>query len=356
LRGRAFAADLAARALRMLEPEAAHAVSLRLLRLGAAPDLRGAADPALRITCAGLAFRNPIGLAAGYDKNGEAVDALFRLGFGFVEVGAVTPRPQAGNPAPRVFRLARDRAIVNRLGFNNAGLAALAARLKARRLAGAGPLGVNLGANKDSADRLADFAACAGALAGLADFFTINVSSPNTPGLRALQEAGALRDALARVRGALREAGADAAPVFVKIAPDLSDADKSDAVEAAADGGAAGLIVSNTTLRRPEGLGSRHAGETGGLSGIPLFGPSTELLRDVYAEAAGRLALIGVGGVACARDAYEKILAGASLVQIYTGLVYGGPSLAARIIADLPLYLQADGFAGVSDAVGAAHR
>lgn len=349
-----FVADAAARAMRFVDPERAHALTVKAMAAGLGPRARLADDPRLHVRVAGLDFPNPLGLAAGFDKNAQVPDAMLALGFGFVEVGAVTPLPQPGNERPRVFRLAEDLAVINRYGFNNDGLEAVAARLAARRGRG-GVVGVNLGANKASADRVEDYVAGVRRLDGLVDFYTVNISSPNTPGLRALQDRAALDDLLARVLAA-RGALAHKAPVFLKVAPDLADADKADIAAAARAAKLDGLIVSNTTIARPADLRSGRAGEKGGLSGAPLFAPSTALLREFRQALGGETPLIGVGGVASAREAYIKILAGASLVQLYTALVFHGPGLVAEIVRTLPAFLAADGFAGVADAVGAEAR
>jgi dihydroorotate dehydrogenase len=346
--------DLAARALRALDPEMAHEVTLAALRAGLGPVAPADPDPVLATELAGLRLPNPIGLAPGFDKNAAAPRALLRAGFGFVECGTVTPRPQAGNPRPRLFRLAADKAVINRMGFNNAGLEAFAAGLAARGPGGV--VGANVGANKDSADRAGDYVAGLRRLWPLADYFTLNVSSPNTPGLRDLQAKAALADllgAVAEARTALAAAPAGERPVFLKVAPDLAPGDVGDIVEAAVAFGLDGLIVSNTTIARPDSLRGRRRGEAGGLSGAPLFGPSTALLREFHAASAGRLALIGVGGVATGRDAYAKIRAGACAVQLYTALAYEGPGLVTRLRRDLAALLRADGFASVRDAVGA---
>jgi dihydroorotate dehydrogenase len=345
--------DAASRLLRLLPPETAHRLSLRLLAWApralvgtSRPD-----DPILASRAFGLDFPNPVGLAAGYDKNAEAFGPAMRLGFGFVEIGSVTPRPQAGNPQPRLFRLTEDRAVINRMGFNNDGLAAVAARL-ARRKAG-GIIGANLGKNKDSADAAADYAAGVRALGPHADYLVINVSSPNTPGLRALQG----RKPLAALIAAVREArGAARPPLLLKIAPDLTEADKQDIAEVALASGLDGLIVSNTTIARPADLRGAAKAETGGLSGRPLFAPSTAVLSDMYRLTGGKLPLIGVGGIGSAADAYAKIRAGASLLQIYTALVYEGPGLVERIKQGLAAKLRADGFTSIAQAVGADHR
>ncbi len=343
--------------LSALPPEAAHRLTIRALRAGLVPGGREADDPLLRTRVWGLEFPNPIGLSAGFDKDAEVCAALLRLGFGFVEVGSITPQPQAGNPKPRVFRLPEDGAVINRLGFNSAGLAAAVTNLRPRRSERVGIVGINLGKNRDSADAAADYAAGTAALAPLADYLAINVSSPNTPGLRALQEAPALRELLARVQSARRAAvPGRAPPLLLKIAPDLEPADAGDLARVALAGGVDGLIIGNTTTCRPAGLRSRHAAESGGLSGRPLFALSTELLRDMYRLTDGRLPLIGVGGVASGADAYAKIRAGASLVQLYTALIYHGPGLVGRIKRELAACLRAGGFATVAAAVGADHR
>lgn len=349
-------ADLALPALRLLAPETAHRATLRALSLGIGLGRAPAHEPCLESTVFGLRFASPIGLAAGFDKDAEAAGGAFRLGFGFVEVGTLTPRPQPGNPRPRLFRLPEDKAVINRMGFNNAGAAAAAARLaRLRQSARPGPLGVNIARNKDSKDAAADYAACARALARHADYLTINVSSPNTPGLRALQAPDSLRALVRAVTGAAREVGA-APPVLIKIAPDLEPADLEALAAVARDDAVAGLIISNTTIARPDGLRAASRGEAGGLSGKPLFGPSTDVLRRVYGLTGGTVPLIGVGGIAAAADAYAKIRAGASLVQLYSALVYEGPGLVRRIAGGLPALLRADGFERLAQAVGADHR
>jgi dihydroorotate dehydrogenase len=339
--------DLATRALRRVDPERAHRLGIQGMKLGLGPRQFAADHPMLRTQLAGIGIPNPVGLAAGFDKNAEAPDALLAMGFGFVECGAVTPRPQAGKPRPRIFRLEEDEAIINRMGFPNEGLERFRGRL-ARRSGRRGAVGVNLGANLDSEDRIADYVACLTALQGLAQFFTVNVSSPNTPGLRTLQSSGALDELLAAV-AAVRST----APVFLKIAPDILDEEADTIVGAIARHGLDGLIVSNTTIERPKTLKSRNMGEGGGLSGPPVFERSTELVR-LFRKAAGPdLAIVGVGGVDSASAAYAKIRAGANAVQLYTGLVYHGPGLVQRIKTGLVERLQADGFASVSEAVGA---
>ena len=332
-------------ALFTLDPEDAHRLSLKALKLAPVPDARP--DPALRTELAGIAFPGPVGAAPGYDKDGEVPDALLRLGFGFAEVGTVTPLPQAGNPRPRLFRLVEDRAVINRMGFNNAGAETMLARLKAR--AGRpGVVGVNIGANKDSPDRVADYARLARAFAAVASYLTVNVSSPNTPGLRALQDEGALAGLLDMVLEARGEGGP---PVFLKVAPDLEPADIDAICRVALDRKLGALVVSNTTTSRPP-LESRHAGEAGGLSGEPLRDLALQRLRDFRAASGGAIPLIGVGGIATAADAWARIRAGASLVQLYSAMVYEGPGLARRINRGLVRLMDRDGFCSVAEAVG----
>ena len=330
--------------LRRLDPETAHNLSLAALRLGLAGRDPTPDDPILAVPAFGRTLRNPFGLAAGFDKNAVAINALGRLGFGFVEAGTVTPRPQPGNPRPRLFRLPQDNAAINRMGFNNAGLAAFLPRLAAadrRHIA----IGANIGINKEGAVPQADYPALAAAVAPHADYIAINISSPNTPGLRALQSAAPL--------AAILDAVQTPTPIFVKIAPDLADDDLAAVVETCASRRIAGLIVSNTTTARPPTLTGRHKAETGGLSGAPLFAASTAMLARAHRLAAGRLLLIGVGGVASAEDALAKILAGATLVQLYTGFALHGPALLPRLKAGLARLLRARGFASVTAAVGA---
>ncbi|CAL1690677.1 Dihydroorotate dehydrogenase (quinone) [Brevundimonas subvibrioides] len=337
--------DLGTVALRLLDPETAHGLAIAALKHAPLPRAE-LDDPILATRIAGLDLPNPVGLAAGLDKNAEALHGLSRLGFGFVECGSVTPLPQPGNPKPRLFRLTEDRAIINRMGFNNAGLEAFAGHLRARPSATV--VGANLGANKDSDDRAADYVTGLRRLTGLADYFTVNISSPNTPGLRALQGRDALDDLLGRVA----EARTTAAPVFLKIAPDLTAAEIAMIVEAALAHRIDALIVSNTTLDRPDGLRSPDRAEAGGLSGDPLKARALTALRDAAAVAAGRIPLIGVGGIASGQDAWDRIRAGASAIQIYSALIYEGPGLVCRIKRDLIARLRAEGFSSVSDAVG----
>lgn len=330
-------------------------MALTALKAGLASLYRSASpDPVLAARLWGLSFATPIGLAAGFDKNAEVPGAALALGCGFVEVGGVTPKPQAGNARPRLFRLENDRAVINRMGFNNEGLAVVAARL--RRVHGrlAGPVGVNLGKNKDSEDASADYAALAEALAPVADFLVVNVSSPNTPGLRALQNTAPLREIIAATRAARDRSGAKPA-LLLKIAPDLDKDSLRDIVALARDEALDGLVISNTTVGRPDTLTAPCRAETGGLSGAPLFEMSTTVLREAYALAEGKLTFIGAGGVSSGADAYAKIRAGASLVQLYSALVYEGPGLIGRITRDLARLLKRDGFSSVAQAVGRDH-
>lgn len=328
-----------------LDPETAHRLTVRALRLK--PAGKPAAPGPLAVEVAGITFPNPVGLAAGFDKNAEVPDAMLGLGFGFVEIGSVTPRPQEGNPRPRLFRLVEDRAVINRMGFNNEGGVAAAGRLKAR--AGRpGIVGANIGANKDSDDRIADYAHMTQLMAPLGDYLTVNISSPNTPGLRALQDEGALIELLDAVIAAR---GTDATPIFLKVAPDLEPADVDAIARIAIDKGLGALIVSNTTISRPP-LQSRDAGQAGGLSGAPLKSLALGRLRDFRKATGGQVPLVGVGGIETAEDAWARIRAGASLVQIYSAMVYEGPGLARRIVKGVEELMRRDGFASIEEAVG----
>jgi dihydroorotate dehydrogenase len=340
--------DLAAHALQVFAAEDAHRLTILGLRAGLGP--RAAAeDAALATELAGLRLPNPVGLAPGFDKNAEVAGAMLAAGFGFVECGTVTPRPQAGNPRPRLFRLTEDGAVINRMGFNNVGLERYAANIARPRR---GVVGANIGANKDAEDRIGDYVTGLKRLWGLADYFTVNVSSPNTPGLRALQTGEALAELLGRLAEA-RAASPGHAPVFLKVAPDLDEPGIEAISDAVAGAGFDAVIVGNTTLSRPDDLKSSHRGEAGGLSGAPLMGLSTRVLGQFHAAARGRFALIGVGGIASGADAYAKIRAGAAAVQLYSALVFKGPSLVMDIRRDLAARLRADGFATLAEAVGA---
>lgn len=329
-----------------LDAERAH--RLTIAALATLPYRPPRPDPGLAIRVAGIDFPSPIGLAAGVDKDATAAEAFLTLGFGFVEIGTVTPLPQPGNPRPRMFRLKEDQAVVNRLGFNNHGQAAARKRLAARPRRGI--VGVNIGANKDATDRIADYAEGVRAMASVADYLTINISSPNTPGLRALQEAAALDDLLAAALAARPQGGP---PIFLKVAPDLAPGDMDAIARVAIDRGVDALIVSNTTISRPP-LRGRAARESGGLSGAPLKALALERLRDFRVATGAALPLIGAGGIASGADAYERILAGASLVQLYTALAYEGPLLARRIGRELAALLARDGHDTMANAVGAA--
>jgi dihydroorotate dehydrogenase len=314
--------------LHALDPETAHRATILALKSAVLPRPRPD-DPDLAVEAFGLRFPNPVGMAAGFDKHAEAVDSLLSLGFGFVEIGTVTPRPQPGNPRPRLFRLTRDRAVINRFGFNSEGHAVVAARLRARAHRG-GIVGVNIGANKDSDDKAADYVAGIAAFADVASYFTINVSSPNTPGLRDLQQADALDDLLARVTGA-RDAQTARRPLLLKIAPDLTLEELDDVVRVARARRIDGMIVSNTTIARPASLAESQRVEAGGLSGRPLFELSTRMLAETARRVEGQFPLVGVGGIDSADTAREKLAAGATLVQLYSSLVYEGVGLVARI-------------------------
>jgi dihydroorotate dehydrogenase len=335
--------------LHRVDPERAHGLSLLALQTGLAPLPGPVVSPRLAVTLAGLSFPNPVGLAAGYDKNATAIGPLSRAGFGFIEVGAATPLPQPGNPKPRLFRLTEDRAAINRFGFNNDGMEAIATRLAARTRTNV-PVGLNLGANKTSDNRAGDFARVLAHCGPYVDFATVNVSSPNTEKLRDLQGPAALKALLEGVMEA-RATLATPIPVFLKIAPDLNEEELSQIADVALAAGLAGIIATNTTLNR-DGLKSRHAGEQGGLSGAPLFERSTRVLARLSTLTEGRLPLIGVGGISKAEEAYAKICAGASAVQLYTAMVYQGLSVASRIATGLTQLMAREGHAHISDAVG----
>lgn len=343
--------DAGAAALRLLPAEVAHRATIELLKIGQGL-VPGARQPAatLKVKVFGLVFPNPIGLAAGFDKDAEVPEAMLRFGLGFVECGTVTPRPQAGNPKPRLFRLAEDRAVINRMGFNNRGMEAAAQRLERRRRS-TGIVGINIGANKDSNDRIIDYRIAFARLAPLADYVTANISSPNTPGLRGLQNRAELERLLSTLTGE-REHLNLAVPILLKIAPDLEPGALDDIATVVLASGIDGLIVSNTTIARPATLQSPHASETGGLSGAPLFEPSTRILKEVRQRLGAKVPLIGVGGIASGADAYAKIRAGASLVELYTALAFQGPGLVARIAQDLGACLARDGHSSVASAVG----
>ena len=336
-----------------IDPERAHALAVGLLARGLVPGGPAVDDPVIATEAFGRRLASPIGLAAGFDKDGRALPGLARLGFGFVEVGSVTPRPQGGNPRPRLFRLVEDAGAINRMGFPGEGLDAVAPRLEAARRRGDLVIGANLGRNKETADDADDYATGAARLASHADYVVVNVSSPNTPGLRALQTGVRLAAIVASTRAAM---ATTPRPLLVKVAPDLDADQRRDVATAALASAVDGLIVGNTTLSRPEGLRGAHRDETGGLSGRPLFALSTAVLADFHRLTEGRLMLIGCGGVASGAEAYAKIRAGARLVQLYTGLVYHGPALAGRVARELAALLRRDGYTRLDAAVGADLR
>ena len=341
--------DLIRPAIFALDSETGHGLALRALK---AMPKRSPVKPGLLATeVAGLHFPNPVGVAAGFDKNAEIPDALLGIGFGFTEVGSITPRPQSGNPKPRLFRLVEDRAVINRMGFNNGGGVDALKRLE-RRSTRPGIVGINIGANKDSDDRIADYAAMTRMMAPHASYLAVNISSPNTPGLRALQDEGALTALLDAVIDARAEVMQDGAPpIFLKVAPDLEPADIDAIARIALDKRLGALIVSNTTISRPA-LRSHHAGEAGGLSGAPLRQLALERVRDFRKATGGKIPLIGVGGIGSAEHAWERIRAGASLVQLYSAMVYEGPGLGARIARGLTKLMKRDGFTSIAEAVG----
>lgn len=345
LAGLAF--SLARPILHGLDAERAHGLTIAALRMGIIPGAPLRARSELAQELFGLSFPNPLGLAAGFDKNADAAGAALRLGFGFVEVGSVTPKPQTGNAKPRLFRLSEDRAVINRMGFNNEGHDHMRRRLSGPR---PGLIGVNLGANKDSEDRVADYVAGYRCFAGLADYVTVNISSPNTPGLRNLQGKGGLDTLLSRL-GEAREAERVRPPILLKIAPDLSEGELEQVAQACLAGPVSGVIISNTTTSRPS-LRSAFAGEVGGLSGRPLFAFSTRQLARFYLSTGGKLPLIGVGGIEDADTAWAKVRAGASLLQLYSALVYKGPALVEEILTGLSAKLKGAGYGVVEEAVG----
>lgn len=338
------------------DPESAHNITLKLMKTGLLPACPAVHDPALEMTLWGLKFPNPVGLSAGFDKNAEVIGPAFNLGFGFVEVGTVTPKPQGGNPKPRVFRDARSAAIINRMGFPNAGMNAFKENFSKFLSGGtkpAGVIGINIGMNKGQTEPAKDYAALIRMLGPMADYLTVNISSPNTPGLRDLQK----REPLLELLGALKEerkkaCGDHPPPLLVKLAPDLDEARQQELAQAITDAEIDGLILTNTTIARPDNLPAPFAGQQGGLSGQPLTQRSTEIIRNFYRLTKGRVPIIGVGGISSGRDAYEKIRAGASLVQLYTALVFKGPAVANSINGELLGLLRADGLSHLSQAVG----
>jgi len=350
--------DLARPAIFALPPERAHALSIQALKSGIVPPVNLKPDARLNVEIGGITFPNPVGLAAGYDKNAEVPDAILKLGFGFTEVGTITPRAQTGNPKPRVFRLPGDKALINRLGFNNEGHAPALRRLQARKSRG-GIVGVNIGANKDSEDFVADYETGIETFYPVADYFTANISSPNTPGLRNLQAAEALEVLLSRLFEKVAESEQThkkRVPVFLKIAPDLEANEIDEIADIIRKSELSALIVSNTTLDRNKLKDTSMAGEAGGLSGKPLFEKSTRALAQMYSRLHRIIPLIGVGGISDANDAVTKIEAGASLIQLYTGMVYAGPCLPRDVVSGLSNHLDRDGATAVSDLIGSKHE
>ncbi len=336
-----------------LDPEQAHELTLRSLEAGIYPRPTVSDDPRLAVSAWGLRFSNPFGIAAGFDKDARVPDAVLGMGFGYAEIGSVTPRPQSGNPKPRVFRLVDDQAMINRLGFNNEGHAAALARLRAR--AGGGIVGVNVGANKDTPDRAADYISGIRTFAEVATYFTVNVSSPNTPGLRDLQAPAALDDLLARVFAERDRIAAEKGvrrPIVVKLAPDIAEEDLAPVASVLVSHKVDGIAMSNTTLSRAGISQSRQGSEAGGLSGRPLFHRSTVFLARLHKLTEGRVPLIGIGGITSPETAIAKIEAGATLLQLYTGLVYGGPGLLPRMKSTMVQYAEANGLAHITDATG----
>lgn len=346
--------------LYLFDPETAHKIAIKALELGLIGREGGGEDPILASQLWGIDFPNPIGLAAGFDKEAQVVDAMLAVGFGFVEAGTVTPLAQPGNPRPRLFRLDEDGAAINQFGFNSGGVKPFAERLKQRQNKKMnGIVGANVGQNKLTTDGAADYTIGIETLCGLSDYLVVNISSPNTAGLRDLQARDILQDLVERVLEARKRSTPDTAtppPLLVKVAPDLNDDERRDIVEVIVEAEIDGLIVGNTTIKRPDTLKNAHRSKPGGLSGLPLMGPSTAILADFYRLTQGKIPLIGCGGVASGEDAYAKIRAGASLVQLYTALVFHGPTIVTRIKRELASCLRKDGFENIRDAIGADHR
>jgi dihydroorotate dehydrogenase len=346
-------------ALPLIDAEKGHRLALWALRNGLLRPETSTDDPVLTTSVLGRMLHNPIGLAAGFDKNAVVINATQSMGFGFIEIGGVTPRPQAGNPRPRLFRLSEDHGVINRMGFNNDGMDVIAHRLTQRDKA-AGMVGVNMASNSDSTDPANDFDLLVEKFTPLADYMTIDISCPNTPNGKVFQSKAPLEGLLERLKATrarvAQEAGVALPCMLIKSAPDLTDQEKQDIAHVAMHAGIDGMIVSNTTIARPDTLRSRHRSERGGLSGKPLFEMSTRLLADMYRLTEGKVTLIGVGGIASAADAYEKIRQGASAVQLYSAMVFQGPHIVHKMKHDLAVLLKRDGFANVGVAVGAAHR
>ncbi|MFY9287728.1 MAG: quinone-dependent dihydroorotate dehydrogenase [Alphaproteobacteria bacterium] len=340
-----------------LDAETAHHLALTLLKKGFGPTIKSDYDRSLHTQICGLHFTNPVGLAAGFDKNGEVIDQVLKLGFGFTELGSITPLPQTGNPRPRMFRVTEARAVINRLGFNSQGMDVCLPRIISYQFGktGHGIVGINIGKNKESTDAAADYVRGIKLFAPYADYITVNISSPNTPGLRDLQGREQLSHLLREVMTA-QSSSQKQPPIFVKIAPDQTEQQQDDIAEVVLASGVHGMIIGNTTISRPSSLSERWINEVGGLSGRPLFDLSTQMLSTMYKKTGGKIPLIGCGGISSGEDAYAKIRAGASLIQLYTALVYEGPELVQRINHELSQLLRRDGFKSVSEAVGANHK
>tara|TARA_B100000686_G_scaffold329346_1_gene390410 strand:+ start:2081 stop:3148 length:1068 start_codon:yes stop_codon:yes gene_type:complete len=344
-------------AIRIFPPEFAHNITIRALTLGLGPSNASQDDSVLATSVWGLSFRNPVGLSAGFDKGAEVPDAMLRAGFGFVEAGTVTPLPQSGNQKPRVFRLNKDRAAINRLGFNGTGLAPFLGRI-CRRKKGLGPFGANVGRNKLTKNGVADYEIGIQAVAPYADYLVANISSPNTPGLRAMQARARLEEMILRVLHARARAIPDQnarPPLIIKIAPDLTESEREDIAQVILTTGVDGLTVANTSIMRPKHLTGANKKESGGLSGVPLFPIALRLVADMYQRTGGNVPIIGCGGIASGEDAYAMIKAGASLVQLYTAMALQGPQLISNINSELAFLLKRDGFASIKDAVGIKH-
>ncbi len=350
-----YLSDIMLPLLRKIDPETAHKLSIRAIKYGFAPKIYSDDDSFLKTNLWGMEFANPIGLAAGFDKNAEVAKPMLNAGFGFVEVGSITPKPQLGNPKPRIFRLTADQAIINRLGFNNKGMDIAAKNLRNRPK---GIIGINIGKNKSSDNAMHDYSIAAKTLSPMADYIVINVSSPNTPNLRALQGAKELLRLITATKAAMKTVCEDKTPpLLVKISPDLMPQDMSDIIDVSLENDIQGLVVTNTTISRPDSLSEGQlAHQTGGLSGRPLFDISTETLRQTYKLSEGKLPLIGVGGISSGQDAYIKIKAGASLIQLYSALIYQGFGLVKKMKHDLIELAKDDGFKSIKDAIGADHK
>jgi len=348
-------------ALHALDPEKAHSVTMMALKNGLHPSFKPINDERLKVKLWGLNFPNPIGLAAGFDKNAEVMNAILKMGFGFTEVGTVTPRPQSGNPKPRVFRDPKNKAVINRMGFPNGGLDGFKGNVDnflAQKNKPAGIMGLNIGMNKEQTEPALDYCALIAALGDRADYYTINISSPNTPGLRNLQQRDHLMDLVAKVREQRAKSCDKNAPppLLIKLAPDLDEAQQAELAQAVIDAQIDGIILTNTTLERPDYLSAGFKDEMGGLSGAPVRDKATQIIGNFYKLTNGAIPIIGVGGISSGADAYEKIKAGASLVQLYSALVYHGPELATKICKDLIILLEQDGYSHILDAVGTAHQ